>query len=458
MKHQVVKMLYCLGLAGIPALLYGFSTGPPIKRTGAPIDGGLDCTACHRTFAPANSDPRGTVTIDARTYNPGVTQTIRVIVHHPESSRWGFQLTARQVSDPSKPAGSFVESDSIRVRCDDGTNLGSAGPCNENQAQFASHTQPATSQGEGGQRVFEVQWNPPANEVGEIVFYAAGNAANFATGNQGDRIYTTQETIGGQGACTLTTRPTLRSVTNGASFATSPGISINSMLSIFGLNFQVPGRSRRALRGDYVDGKFPTELGCVAVEVAGRRVPITYVQNDQINVQAPTIQTMGPVEVRVILNPGQSSELRSDVATVPMTSHSPAFFKYAGSNSIAAQHAGTFATLANPSVVAGGAAASPGETIILYGTGFGLTEPVYQAGENIPVGALARLRDTPTITIGGITLAPADILYSGLTPGSISGLYQFNVKVPTSVAAGDVSVFIRIGGIQTPDATIPVVR
>jgi uncharacterized protein (TIGR03437 family) len=436
-------------MAGLPAVTFAFSTGPPIRRTGAAIDGGLNCTACHRTF-PVNS-PGGSIRIEAATYNPGVTQTIRVIVAHPEATRWGFQLTARQVSDERKPAGSFVASNTVRVRCDDGAMLGQDPPCNENQPQFAMHNANSTTLGAAGQMIFEVQWNPPTSEIGAVVFYAAGNAANNSMNNQGDRIYTTSQTITGTGACTLSTRPTLRTVTNGASFA--PGISAGSMFSVLGMAFQVGGTTRTAARGDYVNGQFPKELGCVAVEVAGQRVPITYVQTDQINAQAPANLGSGPVQVRVILNPDRPSQLPSDVATVQATSHSPAFFKFGTSNSIAAQHA-NFDTLASPSVVPGARPARPGDVVLLYGTGFGGTDPTYQAGEI--VGGTARLRDTPTVVIGGITLAPADVQYAGLTPQSISGLYQFNVRIPPSVTPGDVPVSVRIGGMETPAATIPV--
>jgi uncharacterized protein (TIGR03437 family) len=92
--------------------------------------------------------------------------------------------------------------------------------------------------------------------------------------------------------------------------------------------------------------------------------------------------------------------------------------------------------------------------VLLDGTGFGGTDPTFQAGE-IASGQ-PRLRDTPTVVIGGITLAPADVLYSGLTPQSISGLIQFNVRIPASVTPGDVPVSVRIGGMETPPATIPV--
>src|SRR5262249_8212686 len=95
-------------LGVLPASLVAFSTGPVVKRTGAAVDGGLNCTACHRTFAPANSDAVGRIVIDALSYVPGVTQTLKINVTRAEASRWGFQLTARLASDETKPAGSFA--------------------------------------------------------------------------------------------------------------------------------------------------------------------------------------------------------------------------------------------------------------------------------------------------------------------------------------------------------------
>jgi uncharacterized protein (TIGR03437 family) len=94
--------------------------------------------------------------------------------------------------------------------------------------------------------------------------------------------------------------------------------------------------------------------------------------------------------------------------------------------------------------------------VILYGTGFGLGEPVYQAGE--VTSGQAPLRDRVTITVGGTALAAADILYAGLAPGNISGLQQFNIRIPQSAATGNLPVAITVGGVSTPaaGAVIPV--
>jgi uncharacterized protein (TIGR03437 family) len=112
--------------------------------------------------------------------------------------------------------------------------------------------------------------------------------------------------------------------------------------------------------------------------------------------------------------------------------------------------------VADPAVVPGGVAARRGDVVTLYGTGFGFTEPVYQAGE-IPERA-ARLRDPVTITVGGTVLAASDILYAGLAPGLISGLYQFNIRIPMGVSPGLAPVVATMGGVstQTAGGGIPV--
>jgi uncharacterized protein (TIGR03437 family) len=189
------------------------------------------------------------------------------------------------------------------------------------------------------------------------------------------------------------------------------------------------------------------------VEVAGVRAPVTFVSPTQINAQLPSLTITGPVEIRVILNPGRPNEIRSDARAVPNQERAPALFTFDGSN-IAAQHS-DYVPLADPAVVAIGRPGRPGDLIILYGTGFGLTVPAFQAGEITDRSAL--LRDTVTVTIGGVFLRPEHILYAGLAPGSISGLYQFNLRIPEAVRQGNLPVVIVAGGSRTQaGVTIPV--
>jgi uncharacterized protein (TIGR03437 family) len=305
-----------------------------------------------------------------------------------------------------------------------------------------------------------VSWTPPAQEIGRIEVYVAAVAADGDGTPLGDRVYTVSKVLQNDGVCNYTTLPTLNQVSNGASF--QPQFSSLSMVSLFGHNFQLAGYPRTAGPGDYMGNAFPTELGCISVQAQGPGLanpvflPIAYVDSSQINAQMPEFVGSGPVTLTVILNPGAPNELRSGAATLnSLQPFAPAFFVFPNSTSIAAEEAGTGSLVANSSVVAGAAPANPGDIVSLFGTGFGDTNPLVASGQ-LATG-IATLLNQVTVTIGTTTLAPSDVLYAGLSPGSISGLYQFNVRIPAGTPSGNVPVTIAIGGISTQSGvTIPV--
>ncbi len=462
MRKTLGVIAWSVFVAGAPIALYANSgslaaaPAPPVKRSGVPADGGLTCAACHASLGPANSDTRGKLKISAPTYQPGVKQKIRVELEHSAARRWGFQLTARLASDESKMAGSFTPDENVQVRCDDGQLRGAPAPCAAGLLQFASHTAASTRAGTARGVSWEVEWTPPETDAGDVVLYAAGNAADLSASNTGDAIYTAVLRI--SGPCRLTGRPTITGVGNAASFAAGE-ITTNSLVTITGLNFLERGVRRFLHRGDFVDGLFPKEMSCLAVEINGVRAPMLYADSGQINVQVPTITALGPVAVRVLGNPGRSNELRSDAATVNLVNYAPGLFLFPGTNSIAAHLPDGSAYIGPQTVASNARPARPGEIITIYGTGFNATEPFYQAGEIVPLEERARIRDRFTIRVGGTALAASDILYAGLAPGAISGLYQFNIRLPASLSDGDVPVVIEIGGQSSQlNATIPVRR
>lgn len=422
--------------------------GPPIRRTGNPADdNGLTCAACHQGRA-VNSGP-GRLLIRAANYVPGVKQTIEVDIRDADAIKWGFQLTARLASDPTRAAGTITPNDSVRVRCGVAGNVYS--PC-DGETEFASHTLASTEPGLRAGKTFRMEWTPPATDVGPVTFYASGNAANANNSSQGDTIYTTTLRIS-PAACSQTATPTIVSggIVNAADYRTS--IAANGLISIFGTNFAPSGTRRVLTENLLLENKVPGELDCLAVEIDGRRAPLYFADSGQINAQAPTTTTLGSVQVRVLVNAGRPNEIRSAPATVQMAVYSPALFTWNGT-SVAATNAAGSQVLAETSVVAGGVAARPGDVVVLYGTGFGFSEPVFFAGDF----SSARLRDPVTVTIGGTTLTAADVLFAGLSP-SAPGLYQFNVRIPASAADGNVPVRIQIGGLSTQaGTTIPVRR
>ena len=88
--------------------------------------------------------------------------------------------------------------------------------------------------------------------------------------------------------------------------------------------------------------------------------------------------------------------------------------------------------------------AKPGETIVLYGTGFGATSPALTIGRL--ADRLAPLTAAVNVTIGGV---PATVSFAGLVP-PFAQLYQLNVQVPPTVAAGDQPVVAQVGGVTSP--------
>lgn len=432
-----------LALAPIAA---AFSTGPPIMRTGNQADGGIDCTACHRTFAPANSDPRGRVFVQTVSdYRPGVRQAIRIRIEHPDQSRWGFQLTARLASNPAAKAGTFTATTGIRVQCSGGAPEGNCGT----NLEFASHN--ATSVlAQPGFGEYEVEWTPPAAGSGEVIFYFAGNAANFGAGNQGDYIYIGSTRIGEEGGCQLTARPTITALRNAAS-GEAGAVSYNSLVTLTGTGLQAAGRVSDG--GDYVNGrKFVSRLGCVAVEIDGARAPLLYAQFNQINAQVPTTTRTGTVQARVVANPGQANELRSDPIDIMLAPTSPAFFRLLPTPCIAARFSETGEIAGDPSLLSFAKGAKPGDLLTLYATGLGPTNPVWQAGE---IAESAARVSGLTLEWNGRALAEADVLYAGLAGDAITGLQQINIRVPNAGVTFNAQneLRIRAGGVLSPAGT-----
>ena len=424
MRIRTIRTLQALACAA-PITLLAFSTGPPIMRTGAAVDGGLACNVCHTSF-PLNDDSGGSVVIHANPYTPGMKQIIEVQVSHPTAMRFGFQLTARLVSDETQEAGTFTADDNIRVRC---APAGADTPCG-GALEFAEHRQPSTNAGKPGPRTFTIEWTPPVSNAGPVIFYAAGNAANNNGSPTGDHIYTTKLTIDPAPA-------TQTSVLNALSAA--PSIAPNGWVTISGAKLATNSRSWTSQ--DIVNGKLPTQLDGTGVKINGKDAFVSSISPGAITVLAPADDSagdaIGDVPVQITSNGSVSQSV-----TAKMQRFSPALFASRETNMIVAQHA-------DFSLIGPESPAKPGETILLYGGCFGDTDPPSPSGQTIATPAA--LANPLTMRIGGVGVQPS---FAGLVA---TGVYQFNVTVPDSTADGNIPVVATIGGISTPGtAFIPV--
>ena len=96
--------------------------------------------------------------------------------------------------------------------------------------------------------------------------------------------------------------------------------------------------------------------------------------------------------------------------------------------------------------------AKPGEAIVTYLSGMGVTNPVVASGQTAPLTVLLPAVIQPTVTVDG---QPAAIAFAGLTPGGI-GLFQINFTVPAGARAGDLDVVIVQNGIKANVTKLPV--
>jgi uncharacterized protein (TIGR03437 family) len=230
--------------------------------------------------------------------------------------------------------------------------------------------------------------------------------------------------------------PVITSVLNGASY--QPGIEAGSWVMIQGNNLSntYPGRVWRS--DEVVNGNLPTSLDGVSVTIDGKPAFVYYISPTQINVQAPSDSAAGAVNV-VVNNNGKTSA----PATVQLQAAAPAFFMYPGTNYAIASRLPDYALLGDPSAVPGTVAAKPGDAVVLWGTGFGATNPVVAAGTTVS-GAPAVVT-APTVRAGGVE---AQAIGTVLTAGS-AGLYQLTIQLPATVPTGSIAVQASVGGAQT---------
>lgn len=96
-------------------------------------------------------------------------------------------------------------------------------------------------------------------------------------------------------------------------------------------------------------------------------------------------------------------------------------------------------------------AAKPGETIILWGTGFGPTMPSAPTGIQVPSSTTYYTANTVTVAVGGTA---ATVCGAALAPG-YAGLYQVAIQVPMSLSDGDYPVIATIiSGEQSASTTL----
>jgi minor extracellular serine protease Vpr len=251
-------------------------------------------------------------------------------------------------------------------------------------------------------------------------------------------VYTvTASSSGQQFAFSASARavPSISSIANAA--AANPGAAVapGSYISIFGSALSdVTGSSSTArlpMAIDYVLVSF--DVPSAGISVPGH---LTYVSPSQVNVQVPwELEGQPSAQVKVTIDYSYGN-----VVTLPLSNFAPAFFEVSP-GAVAALDK-NFQTIgaSNPAV--------RGQSIALFVNGLGPVTNTPASGDPASSTVLSQTTSTPVVTIAGVA---APVSFSGLAPG-FAGLYQINVTVPSTIAAGAQTIVVSIGG-QTSKAS-----
>jgi uncharacterized protein (TIGR03437 family) len=211
-------------------------------------------------------------------------------------------------------------------------------------------------------------------------------------------------------------------IVNASNFVAGP-FAPGSVISVFGAGL---ARSEHKLvDADLVNCSssilgthcLPLELNYVRVYVQDQPVPLFYVGPSQVNFLMSSVETAGPVKIRVVTEGITGPEI-----TVTLADAAPALFTISGTSYI-------IATDAKGNLLTADVPAHAGDTVVIYATGLGRTSPNPAVGE-IPNYAASMLSPASLkVTLNGTAVDPVLIKYAGLTPGS-AGLYQINLYVP----------------------------
>jgi hypothetical protein len=158
------------------AAIHAYPAGPPAGVTGG--FGEDTCVKCHNSFDlnAGRAMGLGDLAVSGlpKQYQPGQTYQVKVEhTHVKDRSVWGFQLAAR-AKESGQQAGELKP-------VDDHTQV-----LSEKGIQYVEHTAEGTFS-----NVFQFDWTAPRDAVGDIVFNAAGNAADGDASAVGDYIYST---------------------------------------------------------------------------------------------------------------------------------------------------------------------------------------------------------------------------------------------------------------------------
>jgi len=222
-------------------------------------------------------------------------------------------------------------------------------------------------------------------------------------------------------------------VVNAVSFEAQ--IASSTWLTVFGTDLADSTRMWRDT--DLLQGKLSTSLYCLTLLLNSKPGYLSYISPTQINGLLPEDDAERLVPLPVSTPHGASQPI-----SVVKQRLTPALFTFdaEGHKYVAAIHADSARVGENDLCPAGNTLpAQPGEVVMLFGNGFGVTDPLHPTSD--PVVDPSSISVPVAIQVGN---SPASLRYAGLV---LPGVYQFNITVP-EVPDGDHAVEVEAAGFR----------
>ena len=230
-------------------------------------------------------------------------------------------------------------------------------------------------------------------------------------------------------------------VISAAGFGAFPSVAPGSWIEIYGTALSTASRGWAG--GDFNGVNAPVSLSGVSVRIGGQAAYVAYVSPGQINAQVPSNVTPGAQALTITTGAGTSTPINVQVNATQPGFNAPAAFKV-GTGQYAAALFPDNVTFALPAGAVPGVPsrpARPGETLTLYGVGFGAVTPAIPAGQ---IAAGTNTLALPlAVSIGG---NHATVSYAGLAPGGV-GLYQANIVIPAVPPGDAVPLTFTLGSV-----------
>ena len=247
--------------------------------------------------------------------------------------------------------------------------------------------------------------------------------------------------LGGSGGST----PSIGTVVSASAFGDFSSVAPGSWVEIYGSNLAPDTRGWTGTDFTGPNGDMaPTSLDGVSVSIGGQAAFVDYISPTQVNAELPSnIPTGGPLALTVTSGSLTSAPFTLTVNATEPGLLAPSNFTVGGNQYVVAQHSdGTYVLPAGAIAGVNSRPAQPGETIVIYGVGFGSVTP------NIPAGEIASGANQLSANLQikfGQTPAQVPLPYDGLSPGFV-GLDQFDVVVPSVASSNLVPLTFTLGG------------